>query len=1021
MPASADTLSHEIRPKAEVVGVILDSYGAYQRQLLEGIREVLEPAGLGILCILGRELSPKGSSYDSAYSGANNIYNIAKSIHTKGFIFASSSLGHTVSSQTLETFIKSFGSVPQVSIGVNIPDVASVTTNNTSGMKALMQHLTNIPNYKRFAFVRGFKNNLDSLDREHIFCQALQDAGLSIDPELMIDGRFFAADAFMAMDTLLEHRQDIDVVVAANDNMALGVINALRKHGLSVPYDVAVTGFDDLPESTTMLPPLTTVRQPMALQGKAAALQLLSLIKTGQAEPILPIHTELVVRRSCGVSLAKIDTKSREARTYKLQEKELIKTLGLPTQSLLKYFLGALKTDGESFLKNWQLHLNQSVSNPHDLMVWQTLLRTLESQIIKHNNSKEELRQRLLLLMQAQRLNAEMAQALQMQNYFEDLKQDEIQGRIRLMFSAHTQLEMLLEMAQNSLLQSGIKRCFIALYQNSDKQAQLKLAFANGHRLHIDPELFAASELLPTMLQGEFTQGTLLLIPIYIGDEQYGYILIDPTGMEDFKYEHLTNSLSIAIRNSIQLASLQTHTTQLEQANQELMQLANYDPLTNLPNRTLFKTQLEQAFSASEAQGKQVTLLFLDLDGFKYINDTFGHSIGDKLISLVAERLKHILRPGDSVARLGGDEFTIILRNVNNPAASVRVSEAILETFKHPFKLLNNLVHVSCSIGISHYPLDGQDAETLIKHADTAMYYAKANGKNCYNFYTHNMGEQALEQLQLEQEIRLGLERQEFLLYYQPRFDLQTQTITSFEALLRWQYGDQMRAPNMFIPLAERTGLIIQLGHFALLEACKQAKLWCEAGQGKRVSVNLSVKQLQQKDIVTEVSQILDQVGLDPQWLELEITESAAMTHVEQNIATLWAFRNMGIHIAIDDFGTAYSSLNYLKRLPVTNLKIDKSFIEDIEQQDGGESADTSIVKAIVALGKSMGFKLVAEGVETTAQHAFLSSVGCDEAQGYLFSRPLSVHNASLLLDLATQPISDVQKTIAIQSLPNLN
>jgi diguanylate cyclase (GGDEF)-like protein/PAS domain S-box-containing protein len=426
----------------------------------------------------------------------------------------------------------------------------------------------------------------------------------------------------------------------------------------------------------------------------------------------------------------------------------------------------------------------------------------------------------------------------------------------------------------------------------------------------------------------------------------------------------------------------------LEKSNLELAKLANYDALTGLPNRALFADRLAQAIAKSSRQDAFTALIFLDLDGFKLINDSLGHSVGDELLKSVAERLAGCVRDDDTVARLGGDEFTIILNALKAPHDTVYVAEKVLHTLSKPFLLDGRELHIGASIGITVYPDDGGSVEELVQHADTAMYHAKALGKNRYHFFTSELNAKATEQLRLENDMRRGLERGEFSLVYQPRVQLRSNDVTSLEALARWQHPELGAiSPGVFIPVAEKSNFIQLLGREVLRQACMQAKSWQEQGHVLRVAVNVSVKQLQQGTLIEDVQKVLMETGLAAQWLELEITESAAMTDVESNIGTLKTLRDMGIYISIDDFGTAYSSLNYLKRLPVNSLKIDKSFVEDISDT---ESADTAIVQAVIALGKSLGFSLIAEGVEDTEQLSFLRGAGCDEAQGYWFSKPMT-------------------------------
>jgi len=426
-------------------------------------------------------------------------------------------------------------------------------------------------------------------------------------------------------------------------------------------------------------------------------------------------------------------------------------------------------------------------------------------------------------------------------------------------------------------------------------------------------------------------------------------------------------------------------------AEKHINRLAFQDTLTELPNRRLFIEDLKRKIATAHHNNTRLALLFLDLDGFKIINDTLGHDAGDLLLQAVAQRLGDLVRTDDMVARLGGDEFTILLEGVSRSQDAAGVAEKILEDLSRPFTLNDKEVFVTGSIGISLYPSDGNDIGSLIKNADTAMYRAKEHGRNNYQFYTADMGAKALERLVLESHLRKALERNEFTLHYQPQIELQTGDITGFEALLRWDHPELgLVSPGEFIPLLEETGLIVRVGEWVLRAACEQNKLWHNAGLGPfRMSVNLSGRQLGESNLAGSVAGILERIGLDPTLLELEITESAIMSNTQMAGETLDALHAKGISLAVDDFGTGYSSLSYLKRFPINTLKIDRSFVRDVP----GDADDVELVKTIIAMAHSLKLEVIAEGVEHTDQLIFLRDQGCMVMQGFLFSRPLPVED----------------------------
>ncbi|MFT4172686.1 MAG: EAL domain-containing protein [Rhodocyclaceae bacterium] len=416
--------------------------------------------------------------------------------------------------------------------------------------------------------------------------------------------------------------------------------------------------------------------------------------------------------------------------------------------------------------------------------------------------------------------------------------------------------------------------------------------------------------------------------------------------------------------------------------------LAHHDPLTTLPNRTLFQDRLEQALARAERQTQMVALLFLDLDRFKTINDSLGHLAGDRLLQAVSDRLRECVRETDTICRQGGDEFIIVLPDIDDADTPARVAEKILRQLSEPFDIDGHRLGTSFSIGIAVYPGDGSSADTLMKNADTAMYHAKENGRNTYRFFTEAMNANALERLQLENQLRQALARGELLLNYQPQIDLTTGAILGAEALIRWQSEALgFVPPARFIPIAEESGLIVPLGRWVLRQACLHARAWQDAGLPPvAVAVNISALQFARDDIVTAVRDVLTETGLSPERLELELTESLLMRQADEVLDTMHRLKGLGVRLSIDDFGTGYSSLSYLKRFAVDRLKIDQSFVRDIVE----DPDDAAIVRAIIQLGRSLKLDVIAEGAEGRAQVDFLVREGCRKAQGYFFCPPVT-------------------------------
>jgi diguanylate cyclase (GGDEF)-like protein/PAS domain S-box-containing protein len=437
----------------------------------------------------------------------------------------------------------------------------------------------------------------------------------------------------------------------------------------------------------------------------------------------------------------------------------------------------------------------------------------------------------------------------------------------------------------------------------------------------------------------------------------------------------------------------------------QLSHLAQYDVLTDLPNRTLLNDRLAQAIASAQRHGTGLAVLFVDLDRFKQVNDSFGHAMGDALLQSVAHRLLTCVRISDTVSRLGGDEFVIVLSELDQVEDAAITANKVLAVLASPYSAGQHDLDVTVSIGVSTFPRDGQDAETLIKNADTAMYHAKENGRNNYQFFEKDMNVRAVERQALESSLRHALVRREFVVHYQPKVNLETGVIAGAEALIRWRHPDRgLIPPEQFVPIAEDSGLILQIGQWVLREACRQARAWLDAGLGPMpVAINISTVEFRSKHFLEGIRTVLLETGLKPHLLELELTESVLMQHPESTASVLRELKSIGVRLAVDDFGTGYSSLSYLRRFPIDVLKLDRSFVSDIVCS---ESKDTAIVNAVITMGKSLKHRVIAEGVETEEQLRFLQVHRCDEGQGFYFSPPVAPEEFAKILAEGTSSIS---------------
>jgi len=467
------------------------------------------------------------------------------------------------------------------------------------------------------------------------------------------------------------------------------------------------------------------------------------------------------------------------------------------------------------------------------------------------------------------------------------------------------------------------------------------------------------------------------------------------------------------------LGTIQDITERID-AQKQIHNLAYYDLVTGLPNRAQLNEQLRYTLKIATRNDSKFALLFLDLDHFKQVNDTLGHDAGDDLLKQVAERLSGVVRASDmvsageseedddsgyqhTVARLGGDEFVVLLGQINRAEDAARVAERIAQSVSNPYAIGENSVSVTTTIGISVFPADGTDSETLMKNADVAMYHAKESGRNGYQFYSRSIHEQALERFSMESALKSAIENEELTVVYQPKVDLDFGTVVGMEALVRWEHEEYGKvSPAVFIPLAEETGLILPLGRWVLRHACRQMQEWIDAGMAPlTMSVNCSAVQFTRSDMIEDINDAIDHSGLDPSLLEIELTESLLLQDIDVGIEILRKMKDLGVQVAIDDFGTGFSSLSYLKRLPVDKLKIDQSFVKDLSTDAG----DVAIVSAIITLSHNLNLTVVAEGVETQQQYDILKSFACNEVQGYLIGHPMTADDFRVWLSKWCQPV----------------
>lgn len=998
-----------MRQTSATIAVLTDEYQQYSKLIIDQIANILDEANYGTLCIAGRELSP-APGFHQDYSVCNAIYTAARRYKLSGIVLLSGALATNSSIKQIEGLSNTFNNIPLVSFGLQLADTPSIIINEANTTLAMYEYLLSARPAKKIAFIRGWPSDPYSISRETIFHRTAKKHGYPDSAIFSIHGNFSVVDTYDAVVALLTKHPDIGLIAAANDVMAESATRAVQACKFKIPADILITGFDDTKEATRAYPAITTVRQPLIEAATQCAELMLNRIhdtsskSTHSVTSCIEVETKLVIRESTATTPYGIQSRINSQEELASQLTEAMSCLATPDNICLTELARSLWTsinfDSNAigiYLQNLLEHSPPGVSSVH---WWNNAFHQLQKITTLFSEDQTYI-SRIAVITAAISAVRQHIWALSMNNEFERRRMSGVRTTMQLQMSSCTQQRDILDTMGRWLKQTDINRCYLVRYATPgptpDEHAQLLHAYVNGAVEQIHPNHFPSSKLLPEPFDQVLAKGLLVQSPVYAGQDLFGYLLVDPSGLDNLDLDHAAQSIGNALRNQHLIEKLEQQTGHLQKTNQELVTLANYDDLTQLPNRLSFNTNLKSCCESARLTGNTLTLFFIDLDGFKLVNDTLGHRAGDKLLQEVSERLtlttSKVIGSQGFIARLGGDEFTVTITGINEREHIREVADAILESLARPYTIAKRTINISASIGMADLPASANNVEDLIKNADSAMYKAKDRGKNCAAWYTAALSVTSDTLLQMDNDMRIALLSGDICMHYQPRVNLNSGKLSAVEALMRWTMktpeGRRIRSrPDVFINVAEKTGFITQLDMFALDESCRQARAWELAGTPLLVAINISVLHLQQDSFVETVLETLAKYELSAHLLELEITESAVMTQVEDNVKKLHRLRSHGIQLSIDDFGTGYSSLSYLKQLPVNNLKIDKSFIADISNLRMRRSADTAIIKSVIALGRSMEFQIIAEGIETQPQRQFLQTLGCHEAQGYLFGRP---------------------------------
>ncbi len=904
----------------------------------------------------------------------------------------------------------------------------SVVVDNRYAIKEAVHHLIREHGHRRIAFVGG-KEHFDLHARFMGYKEALAEHGIPHEESLYypVDNAL-RQGGLAAVQAMKERGIDFTAVIASTDLNAMGVIEGLQAEGYDVPADVAVIGFDDLSFSATFHPPLTSVYQPVAdLAHSSIDLLFRQLRGEELARGTTYIPTKFRQRSSCGCSYhsedASIDVLHKRLDVAEENVKHLISS----HNQLASNWASAARGEWFDFSKMFR-----GISNWGCLALWETNEHDLKHLIVSQTFGRPGDPVPPIGL----RVPIEQFPPVQ---WLPEIGEDEF-VRVQFIRSDQDDLGFIVlvgpidklvlvsevdvtRISCNISVTAVVRDQLFNQVQSIAEQLEIVSRTTNDGIWDWDmtKDRIQWSTRTHDMIRsiGESLTSSPDSFLRLIHPEDYDHFVVEMRG-------HLENGKPLKLECRIQSSDARkqlwvfiagdsivdqqgrtirmigslTNITEKKLAEKEITRLAYHDVLTSLPNRRLLRERFEQSKAVANTYGYKLGVMQIDLDRFKIINDTLGHHVGDRLLQEVARMLEEVMAVQASsvqasasisrnvVARLGGDEFIVLITHVHDAAKLEQVANQLIERFQQPFLVDELELYTTASLGMSMYPDDGIDMDVLTRCADIAMYKAKEHGKNQYIIYNQSIHSLTYDRLSMENELRKALEREEFELYYQPQYDLEKINVFGVEALIRWKSTDRgMVSPGEFIPLAEDSGLIIPIGQWVLREACKQKKQWIDQGiLSGVVSVNISASQLRQSDFVDMVMTVLAETELPPESLCLEITESTAIMNWNNSIDKLQKLREIGVRIALDDFGTGYSSLSMLKHLPITSVKIDRSFVRDMVVN----SDDAAIATAIITLARKLGLTVIAEGVETEAQKQLLMEEGCHCIQGYIYSRPLT-------------------------------
>ncbi|GAA4974348.1 EAL domain-containing protein [Kineococcus glutinatus] len=1002
-----------------------------------GVVEEAARLDVDLLTVVGREFGdPRGLA-----AQANVVYDLLDPAAFDGFLVWTTKLGLHGGGHGLAALAARLAGRPVVSGEASLGDAPRVSFGEETGSAELVRHLVGVHGKRRVAYLRGPATHLGGRLRLRGYLQALREAGIEPDPALVSPplGSFHPLDAGMdVVVRMLTSGRPPDAVVAANDGLAVGVVSACLRLGLRVPEDVAVVGFDDyttlehfdigatdgagdgagtLHVGAASLA-LTTVRVPFRAVGERAVRTLVDLV-AGRAVPseaLLPC--ELVVRRSCGCPpvVPQLTTADDETVAAALRattgRKHVAPDEADWAKDLVAGLRAAVADEGRHLLAVAERLFRYSINLGEGLDPWGEVLGVLRSAAQDDGA--------------AARAVVDVEQCWLYLRRLVERQADVVRDVGQELLSASAQQRCLPALVEQ-LPRLGIDTCYVAAYGDPGGPpgawepgrlpaagARLLLAHERGRTAPAGPADagFPAAELLPPGRWEGLAGRSAVLLPLHVTDRHLGYVVLALGPRSGAVYESVAHQLATGLHTSLLLEEQERarddlerrvaeRTAELARANGELLaqvaervraeqalaHQATHDTLTELPNRRLLHEQLGIAAARPGRRGRSVAVLFCDLDNFKWINDHLGHAAGDDLLRLFAQQLRRATGPHDVIARFGGDEFVVVASDLAGPAEVARLAERVLAGCVGTYRIKGRDVFVNVSIGATVAVAGETSADQLLSEADSALHLAKRRGRGVVAMFDSSLQDEIGRRVAVESGLHDALRHDALELLYQPKIDLGTGRTVAVEALLRWRHPSRgLVAPADFLDIAEESGLVVDIGTWVLRRACREARQWQRAGAGGPVvQVNLAARQLSDPRLLEHVDAALDDSGLDPRLLGVEVTESRLLADVARTGTVLADLADRGVHVSLDDFGTGYSSLSWLQQLPVHEVKLDRSFIADIVANEH----DQRIVRSVIDLAHVLDLVVVGEGIETPAQRHLLASAGCDFGQGFHLGRPV--------------------------------